>query len=208
MALIFAGSGKKGSGKTLLWTQGLSRRGFKNINFADILKSKCRADFKLTPEHTDGNLKETPVPKLNDRTPRELMIDVGQMYRKFSVEGGYWRDAALEKVNSMAVDQLVYIGDCRFKNEADAIRAKGGILIRLERDEKLNIYKPSDDLSECDLDDYDFDVTIPANRNKTPQDLEVFADDLIEVIQKAKDKCKGDYSRFSLLFRDCWSHTC
>ena len=208
MAIIFAGSGKKGSGKTLLWSQGLSQRGFKSVNFADVLKHKCRTDFLLTPEHTDGNLKEIPAPKLDGRTPRELMIDIGQLYRKYSADGNYWLNAVLDKVEKMAPDQLVYIGDCRFVNEADAIKEAGGIIIRLDRDPKLNIYKPSDDPSECALDDYDFDIVLPANKNRNPQDLEVFSDAVKECIDKTKDQCKGDYSRFSILFRNNWSHPC
>ncbi len=208
MAIIIAGSGKKGSGKTLLGNPYLSKRDFKLINFADILKAKCRADFSLTPEHTDGTLKEIPVDKLGGNTPRALMIDVGQLYRKYSVDGNYWLNAVLDRVSLMAPDQLVYIGDCRFKNEANAIRDKGGIILRLDRDPKLNLYKPSTDPSECNLDEYDFDITLPAHKNKTPQDLEVFADDIKDCINKAKDKCKGDYSRFNILFRDNWSHHC
>ncbi len=208
MAIVFAGSGKKGSGKTLLWTQGLSQRGFKSVNFADLLKVKCRTDFNITPEHTDGSLKEVPVSKLDGHTPRELMIDVGQLYRKYSVDGNYWLNALLDKVNQLAPDQLVYIGDCRFKNEANALKEAGGLLIRLERDPKLNIYKPSDDPSECDLDGYDFDIVIKSNKNRNPQDLEGFSDDLIEAINKTKDQCKGDYARFNVLFRNNWSNDC
>ena len=206
MAIIIAGSGKKGVGKSLLGNPNLTQRGFKLINFADILKHKVRADFGLTPEHTDGNLKEVPCAKINNMTPRQLMIDVGQLYRKYSFEGNYWLKAAFDKIDIMAPDQLVYIGDCRFKNEANYIRGKGGVIVRLERSQSLNIYTPSDDQSECDLDDYDFDAVLPAEKNKTPQDLEVFADDLIKATNETKNKCKGDYSRFNLLFSDCYSN--
>ncbi len=204
MALIIAGSGKKGAGKTLFGNPYLASHGFKMVNFADILKHKCRADFNLTPEHTDGQLKEVPNPKIGDQTPRQLMIDIGQLYRKFSIDGAYWLNAALDKINLMAPEQLVYVGDCRFKNEANAIREKGGIIVRLERDDSLNIYKASKDPSECDLDDYEFDVVLSANENRTPQDLEVFANDIKNCVDKAKNKCKGNYTRFNLLFSDCW----
>lgn len=53
------------------------------------------------------------------------------------------------------------ITDVRFKNEAKAIKDRGGIVIRINRD-SLNI-KENSHQSEIDLDDYEFDYTIYNN---------------------------------------------
>lgn len=57
-------------------------------------------------------------------------------------------------------DEFWVISDCRFRNEAEAVKSKGGILLRIERD---NI--PFDNhSSENDLDNYEgFDYVIHNN---------------------------------------------
>lgn len=61
------------------------------------------------------------------------------------------------------------ITDVRFPNEADAIRERGGIMIRIFRN--LGGPQTQTDLhpSETALDDYDFDITI--NNNGSLEDL-------------------------------------
>lgn len=56
------------------------------------------------------------------------------------------------------------ITDCRFLNEAHAVRSRGGIVIRVERGETTNT-----DLhpSETQLDDYQFDYVIDNNGTMT-----------------------------------------
>jgi hypothetical protein len=212
MAIIVACSGKKGSGKSLLGNPYLTRRGFKVFNFADMLKQYARQLGGLSPEHTDGKFKEVPIPTLGGKTPRDFMIALGKLMRDFSDDGLHWVKTLFEaRLKQLPPDQLVYIGDCRFRNEANYVRDRGGVLIRLNRKEsdivKLG-YKPSDDPSETDLDEYYFDAVLTENRNKTPQDLEGFADEIVNVCTKAKSKCKNDYSRFNTFFNHIWSdHT-
>lgn len=211
MALIIACSGKKGSGKSLLGNPYLVRRGFKVFNFADVLKQHTRQLVSLSPEHTDGKFKEVPIPTLGGKTPRDFMIALGKLMRDFSNDGLYWVDTLFEsKLKQLPPDQLVYIGDCRFKNEANYIKERGGVVIRLNRKESEIIklgYKPSTDPSEVDLDEYYFDAVLGENRNRTPQDLERFADEINNVCLQAKAKCKNDYSRFNAFFNHIWSNS-
>lgn len=51
------------------------------------------------------------------------------------------------------------IPDCRFPNEYDAIKKRGGIVVRVERGERLQNVHPS----ESALDNYDFDYLIDNN---------------------------------------------
>lgn len=179
MALVLGISGKRGTGKSLLCNPYLKARGFEIFAFADPLKEDVRRAYGLTKEHTDGKLKELACPKIGGKTPREAMISEGELRRRFSENGLYWVSRLYDRIKNLPKDTLVAISDVRFKNEAAYIRHFGGYIIRLERDPKLNIYKGQiDDPSETELDDYNFDKVLTADRNVNPQDLERFAEDL------------------------------
>lgn len=172
-------SGKRGSGKDLLGTILASEHGFVRYSFARALKQHVRDFMLLTEEQTDGGRKEMPTAyEKTDGwfyTPREIMIEVGQFYRQF--DRNFW----VRKVLRYAMDeQNACITDCRFVNEADAIRAAGGVVIRLERKPELNIYKGAiDDATETELDHYSFDYVLGADFNLTPADLQHFAKEII-----------------------------
>lgn len=174
--MIIGISGKRGAGKDLLGGI-LVYHGVKRFSFAGSLKDECKRLFNIGEEHVNGNLKEVPQEKLGNHSPRELMIDFGQFARKFSLNGMFWVNWLYNnKLAQLAPDQLACVTDVRFKNEADFIRNKGGIIIRLERKPELNIYKGViNDPSETELDDYKFDMVLPAEKNINPSSLERFA---------------------------------
>lgn len=179
-------SGKKGTGKTLLGGI-LKYHGFKIFNFADSLKGWTQQLLNVGIEYTDGEHKESKVERLNNLSVRDFMIDFGQLMRKFSADGMFWVNKLYDRqLASLPDNSLVVIPDVRFPNEADFIRDKGGIIVRLERSLELNIYKTEGtDASEVSLDNYNFDVLCPALKNKTPQDLEKLA---YEITKLAKEK--------------------
>lgn len=187
--LIIGISGKRGTGKTfygrLMATTYKST--VKVFAFADVLKDYVRQWFNLSKEHTDGKLKEKPTnyskgmhdfaEGANEShevmwTPREIMIEVGQFFRKF--DKMFWVKKVFERIKALRPHHMAVITDVRFKNEADAIKAQDGLLIRLERDPKLTPYEGDiTDISETDLDDYDkFDFIVKAENNRNPQDAE------------------------------------
>lgn len=184
-------SGKRGSGKDLLGSILVNEYGFKRFSFAAAMKKHVRDFMGLTEEQTDGDRKEKPtaysrgfVPYGNSLaydfwTPREIMIEVGQFYRKF--DENFW----VRKVLRYALDEKnACITDVRFRNEANAIRAAGGLVVRLERKPELNVYKGDIiDPSETDLDGYVFDYTLPADRNLKPEDLKTFAEGVLSDYQ-------------------------
>lgn len=192
-------SGKKGSGKDLLASFLKQKYGFMNVPFASELKKKVREDFNLITEHTDGLLKEKPTEFVERRvhaingmivrteywTPRTIMIEYGQFFRQF--DPNYWVKKTFDKIDSMNLfkgpDLRFTISDVRFKNEADYIKSKGGLLVRLERKPELNIYTPSDDISETELDDYTgFDFKLHKDMNLIPEHLSKFADHIMESV--------------------------
>jgi hypothetical protein len=169
-------SGKRGTGKTALANLLEAKYGWIQLPFAALLKKKCRDEFGLTCDHTDGELKEVVLPEYK-KTPREIMISMGQWYR--SIDKLFWVKKTFEAINFRNVGwQKFVISDVRFVNEADYLQMNNAFLVRLERHQNLNIYKePSNDISETDLDYYpDFDYIIPPNRNIDMKDLEYWAE--------------------------------
>lgn len=153
------------------------QKGFEKVSFASPLKAHVRHFFEMTTDHTDGALKEIVDPRWN-KSPRQIMIDIGQYYRAY--DPLFWVKRAFASLPKLAV-----ISDVRFVNEADHIRNNGGIIVRLERDPALNIYKGViNDISETQLDDYRFDEVLPADRNLELVDLKQFSEYLVEKMWK------------------------
>lgn len=179
-------SGKRGSGKSLL-ASFLVKLGWREVSFAAELKKRVRQDFDLTAVETDGALKESPTQYIRRGygglgtevelpwTPRGIMIAYGQFFR--SVDPDFWVKQAFKQIGKIPDDVPVVIADVRFKNEAGYIKDHGGMLIRLERDKKLNIYKNEiNDSSETELDKYrHFDMVIGPNDNRVSEDLAFLA---------------------------------
>lgn len=164
-------SGKRGSGKDTLAAM-FVQKGFDKVAFARPLKAHVRHFFDMTTEHTDGSLKEVVDPRYGI-APRQVMIDIGQFYRKY--DPLFW-----VKLASRDFTVNTVISDVRFINEANFIREKGGIIVRLDREPKLNIYKGIiDDVSETQLDNYEFDFKLGADKNINLNDLEEFCTLLI-----------------------------
>lgn len=202
-------SGKKGTGKDLLASILAKKYGFINLPFAGALKEQVRKDFGFTTEHTDGSLKENETGFLKvvspsymggDNyywTPREIMIAYGQFFRQF--DKNWWVKRVFDKIHEVKLfhrygeDARITISDVRFINEADYIKANGGIVIRLNRPQELNIYPiPSTDISETELDTYEkFDLELPAEHNRTPEELEAFADTIMKFVEvQSVGNCK------------------
>lgn len=185
-------SGKRGVGKDLLGNY-LTYHGFKKAPFAEELKNRVRKDFNLSKEHTDGNLKEKETKYVKENgfwSPRDIMIEYGQFFRKF--DKMYWVNRTFDKIKGNSYGSKVCITDVRFKSEAEYVLENGGYLIRLNRNPKLNVYQGIiDDASEIELDNYDkFDIIIPENKNENPQDLEKVAYELTQYISKNPRKGK------------------
>jgi len=163
-------SGKRGSGKDTLAARFIAR-GWAKLSFASTLKAHVREFFDMTIEQTDGALKET-VDSRYGVTPRQIMIDVGQFYRRF--DPLFWVKKATSKLDS---EGKYIVSDLRFINEANHLRSMGASLVRLNRRRDLNIYKEEiNDISETELDNYEhFDVVVPEDKNVNLGDLEVVA---------------------------------
>ena len=165
--MIIGFSGKRGTGKTTAANYLIKKYQFTKVGFADDLKIIARTLYPFT-ERDLGLNKETKY-KDHDWTPRDFMIHLGELMRYH--EPNYWLNRGIAKCNDTTKNYC--FDDVRFTNEADAIKALGGKIIRIERYEKLNPFGKNLDIpSETDLDKYTFDFTILKIRNVSMTSLE------------------------------------
>jgi hypothetical protein len=157
-ARLIGFSGKMRSGKTWAAHYLAAKCGAEVVSFADALKHDL-ADLGFSWEE----LTSTKPPIL-----RRLMQVYGQAQRFYQPD--YWLVQGMDEAKFLILDGYpVVIDDVRFKNEADAIRAAGGVVVRLEIDEDFHVdYDRLPDTmadeSEIDLDDYEFDYVLTARR--------------------------------------------
>jgi len=184
--LILGISGKRGTGKSTLANSLRNRAGFEEISLAAPLKEMVRRDLGLTIDQTDGPFKEAPTQyRRTDGsffTPRDIMIRVGTLYRSFDPQ--FW----VKKAFSNLTDGGLYVvSDVRFANECNAIKELGGLLVRIDRSQDLNIFKAAlDDLSETELDAWGkWDFKLDARDNKNISDLTRFADSIVSAIVRS-----------------------
>jgi hypothetical protein len=88
---------------------------------------------------------------------RIFLQNLGQAARKVFGET-FWIDRMFDKVGP---EDRIVIPDVRHRNEADEIRARGGVLIRINRPGKV----AAGHVSETDLVDYDWDEEFMNDRS-------------------------------------------
>ena len=106
---------------------------------------------------------------------RQFLIDLGKAVRQHLGEDTFV-NAALD---NLAPGGDYVVTDVRYRNEADAIRARGGEVWRVVR---VGHQSVSDDISEHDLDDYDFDRVLV---------FEDYADDLDRLYRSIEARLLG-----------------
>ena len=127
---ILALSGPAGSGKSTAAAY-LADKGYTLIKFAGPLKAMCQA-IGFTDWHLEGDGKERPLDWLQGKSPRQFMQLLGTEFGRDCIGPhfwvGLWERAALEVLDGGG---RVVCDDCRFANEADAVRKLGGVVVRL-----------------------------------------------------------------------------
>lgn len=177
---IVALSGPAGSGKSVAADYLKDHFGFTSVKFAGPLKAMLGAyyqtqglDLSEIDRRIEGDLKEVPDPYLNGRTPREAMIFLGTEWGRDLMSPTFWIDAWKRAVE--AEGGTVVVDDCRFPNEAAAIKEMGGEVVRLKP--KVQRRKKTDHVSEAGLPDDLVDHEII--NDGTIQDLRVKVADAV-----------------------------
>jgi hypothetical protein len=120
--------GKIGAGKSTA-AEYFIKRGYKLIRFADPIKNMLRA-LELWEERIDGSLKDIPCDLLSGVTPRYAMQTLGTDWGRDLIHTDFWVNLWCDKADR---HRYVVVDDCRFLNEALAIRERDGVVIEIRR---------------------------------------------------------------------------
>ncbi|XUM19730.1 deoxynucleotide monophosphate kinase [Bradyrhizobium oligotrophicum S58] len=129
---IIAFTGLAGAGKSTAAAHLVKLRGFERVRFAGPLKAMMAA-LGCTAAEIDGDRKETPCDLLGGKTPRWAMQTLGTEWGRQLIGPDLWIRAWRAAVDRLPAGTPVVVDDCRFPNEAEAIRSAGGVVVRLER---------------------------------------------------------------------------
>jgi hypothetical protein len=150
-------SGFARSGKDTLASL-LEPLGFERVAFADRMRAIL---YALNPM-VAGVPVQVMVNEIGWDDAKTRYSEVRQLLQRLGTEGGrknlgenVWVDAALDRF----VPEKTVITDVRFKNEAAAVRQRGGIVVRIERE---GVGPVNNHPSELDVVD-DYDVLIYNN---------------------------------------------
>ena len=162
MITLIGMSGRRGSGKDTvahLLQQQQSDRKWQIRSFGDSIKAVCAAltGEDVAPYYSQKGKAEL-VPTFG-RTRGEMLQQVGSALRAW--EPLVWVEAFF---SALPADVCVLVPDVRFANEADPIRARGGLMLRVEGDplkQRGDGTRDDNHPSEVAMDDYpDFDFVI------------------------------------------------
>lgn len=128
---VVALTGLAGSGKSTLADYLIARHGYVRVKFAGPLKAMMAA-IGLSNDHIEGKLKELPTPLLQGKTPRFAMQTIGTEWGRDTIGPNFWTGLWARTANDVLDNGgRVIVDDCRFDNEAETVRALGGMVIQL-----------------------------------------------------------------------------
>lgn len=126
---LVAFTGLAGSGKSTAAMHLVKRHGWQRVRFASPLKAMMAA-LGLSYEEIEGHLKEKRCDLLCGRTPRFAMQTIGTEWGRMTIGDDLWI-RAFER--ALPNEGRVVVDDCRYENEAEAVQAAGGVIIRIVR---------------------------------------------------------------------------
>lgn len=129
---IIAFTGLAGSGKSTAALHLEKNHGFARVRFAGPLKAMLAA-LGCTHEEIDGSHKEFPCNLLGGKTPRHAMQTLGTEWGRELIANDLWIRAWKAAVDRLPAGVPVVVDDCRFPNEAEVVKAAGGLIIHVNR---------------------------------------------------------------------------
>jgi len=152
--MIIGICGRQGSGKdtTAIMINKIANNRFEAKRFSAKLK-ECAGILLGVPVELfeDRKFKESYIPQY-DMTVREFLQRFGTEFIRETVHPNLWIEAALLGYK----EQNWIISDVRFINEADAIKSRGGIIVRVNRKTRTDIH-PSENEIDFIIPDYEID---------------------------------------------------
>jgi hypothetical protein len=144
---------KARSGKDSVADYLVEHHGYCRRAFADSLKEACRAIFDLSDEQLYGSQKEEVDPFWKT-TPRDILQRVGTEAMRVGYDPDIWVMSLKKHIQSSNKANWV-ITDVRFPNEAEAIKEMGGIVVRVDRENRDRISSGYKHPSEISMDKYE-----------------------------------------------------
>lgn len=137
---IIAFTGLRGHGKTTAAEALIETYGYAHVNFADPVRDVCHRVYGVSYiEMLDPELKEKVLDRYPFKSPRALLQQIGtEMFR------GYMDDTWVQAFQRTTAELIaggaagVVCSDCRFLNEAAALREMGATLIKIVDPRKMN----------------------------------------------------------------------
>lgn len=186
--MIIAFTGKKQSGKTTACNALRERYDVRQLNFKDALIKEIKQNFPdlLKVLAWEESVKIGTTISVDDlfilKPPsiRTLMQNYGTEVRRAD-DPDYWvMQWKLALVELMREDEtIIVVDDVRFKNEAEAVRAYGGIIIRLNR---TDMESTDGHVSETEQDEIPADYTIETGAGMQDE----LARKLYEIVEELK----------------------
>lgn len=164
MTQIIGLSGYSTAGKDEAATV-LVNHGFERVAFADVLRDMAYAvdpfiDVGDGPHDYEFGRLSDIIDKYGWDYSKNIFPDVRRLLQRLGTEAGrdilggnIWVDTAFNRAKS----DRICVSDVRFPNEAQAIRDRGGVLVRITR---KGVGPRNDHPSETSLNNYDFDFYI------------------------------------------------
>ena len=155
-------SGWARSGKDTAAEHVIKNYGYSKASFAEPIR---QALYNLNPSIDVGESNKaslaTAVRLLGWEELKDISVDVRPLMQRLGTEVGremfgdnFWVDSALDRVSD---GSKVVFTDVRYHNEADAVRALGGQIYRIDR---AGVGPANEHASETALNDYAFDDRI------------------------------------------------
>ncbi len=200
--MLIAFTGYSGSGKSTACDYLVAQHGFRTAAFADPLKRMAKIAFGFTDEQLWGPSEMRNAPDLRyplekcpwcgrgfmrhgfpgksvcaehgeqptHLSPRIALQTLGTEWGR-RLYDNVWTEACLRQIASVGGDHC--ISDLRFRNEADAVHAAGGRIVRLVRAEQQYVHA-----SETSIATLPVDVEI--DNRKSLEALHMALDRLVE----------------------------
>ena len=147
------------SGKDLVGSYLVRRYEFERLAFADTLKNAAKEIFGFTDEQVYGSEKEV-VDLYWNMTPRAVLQKMGSDCLRDHFDKDIWIKAIHRKILQNPNKNYV-ICDCRYINEAGAVKSWGGILVRLDRSQAGAGQGMNKHISETEMENFkDWDHVI------------------------------------------------
>lgn len=129
---VVAFTGVASSGKSTAAQFLVDKLGYTRVRFAGPLKDMMRA-IGLEEEQIEAGDKESPAGRLLGKTPRYAMQTLGTEWGRNCIGEDFWVHLWRYRVIPVLdAGGRVVVDDCRFPNEAAAIRKLGGDIFKIE----------------------------------------------------------------------------